>query len=80
MTKETLDNLEKDCKTVLTRPDHNRDLLNMILSEDVPELINFARRVSNALETMPKSAAGMYVEGYYMAIMDLRKAIYESKG
>jgi hypothetical protein len=76
MTKEILDNLEKDCKTVLTRPDHNMDLLNMVLSEDVPELINFARRVYNALETASKPATGLYFDGYHDALIQLRKEIY----
>ncbi len=78
MTKEMLDNLEKDCKTIMDRPAYyaTGDLLNMVLSEDVPELINFARRVSNALKNTMIPDDSDYCIGYYDAIDQIKKDIY----
>jgi hypothetical protein len=73
-----LEHVEKDCKTILSHPINNTDLLNIVLSEDIPELINFARRVSNALETSITATSGDYMKGYLDAIKQLRKEIYGS--
>jgi hypothetical protein len=76
--KEMLDNLEADCKTILDRPAvyATGDLLNIVLSEDVPELIKFARTVDKALESILNPTAGEFSKGYAQAMMDLRKEIY----
>ena len=76
MTKELLDNLEQDCKIIINDPFDNIDLIDMVLGEDVPELINFARRVSNAFETASAPATGPYFDGYHDALIQLRKEIY----
>jgi hypothetical protein len=74
--KEMLDNLEADCKTVLSHPNNNSDLLNIVLSEDVPELIKFARTVDKALESILNPTSGEFSKGYAQAMIDLRKEIY----
>jgi hypothetical protein len=74
--QERLTNLEKDCKTILEHPNSNSDLQNMVLSEDVPELIKFARKVDKAFQAPLIDATGMYSDGYRDAIMQLRKEIY----
>lgn len=75
--EEMLNNLEKDCKTVLQHPNNNLDLLNMVLSEDVPELIKIARRVAKAFKDPLPDGTGQVHQGYCDAICSLRKEIYE---
>lgn len=75
--EERLNDLEKDCKTVIANPGHSTDLINMVLGEDVPELINFARKVSNAFKKpLPEGTGDQYI-GYVDAINQLRREIYD---
>lgn len=75
--EERLNNLEKDCKTILEHPSHHTDLLNMVLGEDVPELIKLARKASHAFKKPLPEGTGQVHQGYCDAICQLRKEIYD---
>lgn len=73
---QRLNNLEKDCDTVLTHPTRNSDLLNMVLTEDVPELLKFARKVSEVFKRPVPEGCGEHFKGYVDAIHELEREIF----
>lgn len=73
---QRLNNLEKDAKTILVKPEHHLDLLNMVLSEDVPELIKFARRVSEVFKRPIPEGCGEQYQGYIDTIANLEREIF----
>ena len=73
----SLDNLQKDCETILKNPTHNLDLLNIVLEEDVMELIKFARKVSKVLNNPVTTGCGEQFKGYLDTINTLREEIFD---
>lgn len=82
MTKEQLNNLEKDLKTIIDDNFHPRqqDLMNICLREDVFELIKFAKKIQEAFYNPPPDHNYFYpnyMSGYQDCFNDLKREIYE---
>ena len=75
--EDRLNNLQKDCETILKHPSHHSDLLNIVLTEDVMELIKFARKVSNVFKRPLKEGSGDQYIGYVDTVNTLREEIFE---
>lgn len=77
MTEEFLKNLEtdiKDCILLKYHPEcHN--LLNILLSEEVPELIKYVRKIHKVLEQKIPVATGDYYWGYADALEQVKREI-----
>lgn len=74
-----LEYLKADLEIVKKDNYHPRchDLLEMIVTEEVPELIKFVEKVNKIFEGNPKDIyEDGYVEGYIQCYIDLKKDIY----
>lgn len=79
MNNKLLDNLETDIKLLIKDKFHIKhlDLMNIAISEEVLELIKFARKVNNVLDHNIGSVTGDYMSGYKDGINQVKKEIYE---
>jgi len=75
---QILEHLEMDLRTVKNENYHPRchDLLEMIVSEDIPELIAFVKKVNHLFDyTLPDGSGDQY-RGFKICHESLKKDLY----
>lgn len=79
MTNKLLDNLETDINLCKKENYHINchNLLEMLMSEDIPELIKFARKVNEVLDKEIGPTSGDYMSGFKEGIQQVKRSIYE---
>lgn len=78
LLKYYLRNFKKDLKILKDNKfrDRTKDLMVMVLSEDVPEIVKFVRNVVKVIDYEPYGT-GDYCAGYKDALNDIRRRIYK---
>ena len=77
-----LEYLKTDLKLVKDSEYHVsvHDLLNMMVLEEIPMLIEFIERVNSHFSVeMPKNPTGPYAKGYMDSYNDSKRNLYEKK-
>ncbi len=78
MTIEILDNLKKDLELLKRDKFHEKhqDLINMVFNEDIPELIEFVRKVNKLFENKYPMGSGQTYQGAKDEFEGLKRQIY----
>lgn len=79
MTEEQLKELEKDLKDCFNLQYHPEchNLLNILVLEEIPQLIEFARKVNKAFIMDIKYCSSDYQKGYIDAVNQLIREIFD---
>lgn len=79
MTEEQLKELENDLKLCFKTQYHSEchNLLNILVLEEIPQLIEFTKKVNKAFKNIPENVQGTYQMGYIDAINQLKREIFD---
>lgn len=78
--EEVLKNLKSDLNVIKNDKYHPRvhDLLNIVISEDIPSLILFVEKVNKIFSKQLPEATGDQFRGFKCAFETLKREIYET--
>lgn len=79
LLKEYIRNLEKDTKILIKEKCHPRtsDLQMMVMTEDLPEILKFLKKVDKVFKIKSPIVEGKYMTGYRDAIDQVERELFD---